>query len=165
VITVTTKIIDESLSPYLEKRAALHQKVLRTLFVAIYIKGKAPNDAYNRLAAQYGIFAVEINSIRKETEAIYRSWKELLVIRINDQQGKVDKLEAKLKLPNIEPSKAHQWRRKLHRYKGKLILLKAEQESGTPKICFGSKALFHRQFNLKRVWPSLQHLKNTSIVA
>jgi len=98
--------MDDSLSPYLEKRSILHQKVLRRLFVAIYIKGEAPNDAYNRLAKQYGIFAAEINSIRKETEAIYQSWKELLATRISDQQGKINKLEAKLKRPKIEPSKA-----------------------------------------------------------
>ncbi len=141
--------MDDSLSPYLEKRSILHQKVLRRLFVAIYIKGEAPNDAYNRLAKQYGIFAAEINSIRKETEAIYQSWKELLATRISDQQGKINKLEAKLKRPKIEPSKAHQWRRKLHRYRCKLLVLKSEQASGTPKICFGSKELFYRQFRLE----------------
>jgi IS605 OrfB family transposase len=122
---------------------------IKILIIQTGSKGEAPNEAYNRLAQQNGIFAVEINSIRKKTEAIYKSWKELLATRISDQQGKIDKLEAKLKLRHLAPSKAHQWRRKLHRYQGKLASLKAEQASGIPKICFGSKDLFYRQFHLK----------------
>jgi IS605 OrfB family transposase len=133
----------------LENRAALHQQVLRKLFVAIYVKSEAPNAAYNRLAAQHGIFAAEINSIRKETEAIYQGWKELLVHRITDQATKIERLEAKLKRPYIDPSKAHQWRRKLYRYRCRLACLKAEMEAGIPKVCFGSKGLFYRQFRLK----------------
>jgi IS605 OrfB family transposase len=153
VLTVTANIKDATLAPYLEKRAALHQKVLRKLFVAIYIKQEDPNQAYNRLAAEHGIFAVEINSIRKETEAIYSSWKELLTLRVTEQQGKIDRLDKKLNQPRkkpLNPSKAHQWKRKLHRYRTKLEALKAELTSGIPHICFGSKTLFYRQFNLDK---------------
>jgi hypothetical protein len=153
VLTVTANIKDAALAPYLEKRAALHQKVLRKLFVAIYIKQEDPNQAYNRLAAEYGIFAVEINSIRKETEAIYSSWKELLTLRVTEQQGKIDRLDKKLNQPRkkpLNPSKVHQWKRKLHRYRTKLEALKAELTAGIPRICFGSKTLFYRQFNLEK---------------
>jgi len=141
MITATTTIRDETLAPYLEKRAAVHQKALRELFVAIYIKGEDANQAYNRVAANRGIFAVEINSIRKETEAIYSSWKELLAGRIEAEEGKIKRLEAKLK--------AHQWKRRLHRYRGRLESMKAELDSGIPHICFGGKDLFYKQFHLK----------------
>jgi hypothetical protein len=50
MITVTTTIRDETLTPYLEKRAAVHQKALRELFVAIYIADEDANQAYNRVA-------------------------------------------------------------------------------------------------------------------
>ena len=149
MITVTTTIRDETLTPYLEKRAAVHQKALRELFVAIYIADEDANQAYNRVAAKHGIFAVEINSIRKETEAIYSSWKELLAVRIEEQVGKIKKLEAKLKNPSISSFKAHQWERQLHRYQCKLASMRAELESGIPHICFGGKGLFYKQFRLK----------------
>jgi len=149
MITVTTTIRDETLAPYLENRAAVHQKALRELFTAIYLKSEDANQAYNRVAARHGIFAVEINSIRKETEALYASWKELLGVRIEEQEGKIKKLEAKLQNSNISSFKAHQWKRRLHRYQCKLASMKAELESGIPHICFGGKSLFYKQFHLK----------------
>ena len=117
------------------------------LFTEQYVKQEDSALAYNRLAAEHGIFAAEINSIRKETEAIYSSWKELLVVRVQEQEEKVHRLETKLK-GTLSPGKAHQGRRKLHRYQIKLVRLRAELAGGIPKLCFGSKALFHKQFHL-----------------
>ena len=149
MITATTTIRDETLAPYLKKRAAVHQKALRELFVAIYVKDENANQAYNRVAAKHGIFAVEINSIRHETEAIYSSWKELLAARIEGEEGKIKRLEAKLRAQGIAPFKAHHWKRRLHRYRGRLESMKAELDSGVPHICFGGKGLFYKQFHLK----------------
>ena len=148
MITVSTPIKDAALSPYLEQRANVHQLVLRKLFVAVYIKKENPNQAYNRLAAQFGIFAVEINSLRKETEAIYRSWKEGLEWRIGQQETRIQNLAAKLdKTP--WGAKAHQWKRKLHRYQAKLAAWQAELTAGVPRLCFGTRKLFYAQFHLK----------------
>jgi hypothetical protein len=149
MITATATIRDETLAPYLAKRAAVHQKALRELFVAIYIKGEDANQAYNRVAAKHGIFAVEINSIRKETEAIHSSWKELLAARIEGEEGKIKRLEEKLKAQGRALFKAHQWKRRLHRYRGSREAMKAEMDSGVPHICFGGKGLFCKQFRLK----------------
>ena len=128
MLTVMAKIEDGVLSPYLEKRAVLHQGVVRKLFVAIYFKHEDPNLAYSRLAKQHGIFDSEINSMRKETEAIFSGWEELLAERIEKQEGKIAKLEAKLG-KKVSSGKAHQWRRKLHRYRLKLVAMRAELAS------------------------------------
>ena len=124
MLTVTGTIRDETLSPYLEKRAVVHQKVLRKLFVAIYIKkrGRQPG-LFIHLRRLRDLSTLEINSIRKETEAIYSSWKELLVTRIQEQEGKDPESGGQAQGPrqNAEvASKAHQWQRKLHRYQLKL---------------------------------------------
>ena len=87
-----------------------------------------------------------------KVEGKIASIKELRKIEISNLRERIEALETKIAKLQKKPLLSllvHQKKRRLHRLQEKLKQLIKEQEEDTVPLCFGSKKLFHAQFNLE----------------
>jgi IS605 OrfB family transposase len=135
----------------LDAYAELYGKAERSLFAAIQAGGSL-NDLKRRFQPRFGISARQFNAIRVGLEGKINSIKELrpdLIAEAEKRIRKAAKVVSKLEKKLPASNKLHQKKRRLMCRQDRLTALKADQEAGTVRICFGSKKLFRAQFDLE----------------
>jgi IS605 OrfB family transposase len=153
------------------------QSIERKLFVDIVHRKTPLSILKKRYIEAYGITARQFNSIRAQLQGKISSVNELkkaeyqnktyklrnlednLVILLSEKKSCINSLEnTKLddkKFPKIAKNykklkhRIHHTKRKVQSLKHDLSLLKSDMDKDTVRICFGSRALFSKQFNLK----------------
>ncbi|MBN2478907.1 MAG: hypothetical protein JXA94_01635, partial [Parachlamydiales bacterium] len=145
-ITYQTRIknFDKKTEEILSSCANLLSILERKLFSDL-MKGKKINDLKKEYIKNHQITARQFNSIRFQIEGKIRSFYEIKKSRIFELNQKIKNLEKTIpKYKN--PNKIHQKKRSLFNLKTRLKNLENQKN---PKICFGSKKLFNKQFRLK----------------
>ncbi len=123
--------------------ADLFAHVEHSLFADI-AKGKNPNTLKSLYLIRHGISARHFNAIRVKIEGKIASIKELRKRHILEVKERIKNTEKKItRIKN--PLVIHQKKRRLHSLKKRLEKL----EQDRLPLCFGSKKLFHAQFNLE----------------
>jgi IS605 OrfB family transposase len=115
-------------------------------------KGHTPHTVKSAYLIKYGITARQFNAIRVKVEGKIASIKELRKMEISDLQERIEALERKISRLQKKPLLrflVHQKKRRLHTLQERLKRLIKEQEEGAISLCFGSRKLFHAQFNLE----------------
>jgi IS605 OrfB family transposase len=122
------------------------------------LKGKTPGELKSPYLVKYGITARQFNAIRVKVEGKIASIKELRKMQISDLKEQIKALEIKISKLQKKPLLSllvHQKKRRLHKLQQRLEQLIKDQKEGKISLCFGSKKLFHAQFNLE-----MNHFKN-----
>jgi IS605 OrfB family transposase len=112
-------------------------------------KGHLAHTLKSTYLTKHGITARQFNAIRVKVEGKIASIKELRKLEISDLSERIKVLERKLSKLQKNPLLVHQKKRRLHKLQDRLQRLSREQEENTISLCFGSKKLFHAQFNLE----------------
>ena len=135
----------------LDGYADLYGKAERSLFAAIQAGGSL-NDLKRSFQPRFGITARQFNAMRAGLEGKIDSIKERrpeLIAEAETRLRKAAKVVAKLEQKAPGSNKLHQKKRRLATLQNRLQGLKADQANETVRLCFGSKKLFHAQFNLE----------------
>jgi IS605 OrfB family transposase len=135
----------------LQACADLFAHIEHSLFADIS-KGCAPHTLKPAYLIKYGITARQFNAIRVKIEGKITSIKELRKMKISDLQERTESLERKISRLQKKPLLrlvVHQKKRRLHTLQERLKRHIKEQEDETLSLCFGSRKLFHAQFNLE----------------
>ncbi|MBK7000020.1 MAG: IS200/IS605 family accessory protein TnpB-related protein [Rhodoferax sp.] len=135
----------------LDAYADLYGQAERSLFAAIQA-GDSLNDLKREFLPKFDITARQFNAIRIGLEGKIDSIKERrpeLIIEAEKRIRKAAKVVAKLETKVPGSNKLHQKKRRLVALQDRLVALKADQETGVVRLCFGSKKLFHAQFDLE----------------
>ena len=162
---------------YFHQNAQYFGMLERRLFVDLYVRKRPSGDLKKLYCAQYKITARQYNSIKKQLDGRISSKVELSKLYMKELSDKVknttklihSKEAQKVKLQstilklkgnetnfhkkvkqyrNIKRS-IHQKKRKLYSLTLKLEKLESDFKEGKVRICFGSKDLFQKQFNLE----------------
>jgi hypothetical protein len=115
-------------------------------------KGHPPHTLKSSYLIKYGITARQFNAIRVKVEGKIASIRELRKMEISDLQERTETLKRKISKLQKKPLLrflVHQKNRRLYALQERLKQrIKAQQED-TISLCFGSRKLFHAQFNLE----------------
>jgi len=152
VFTYQTRLdLTEEQEAVLDQYAQLYGKVERTLFAALIAGEKTKNELKSEYINKFGITARQFNAIRIGLEGKVRSIKQARAQQIKDlvtRIGKARRLVRNLSRKAADSSQLHQKKRRLARLEAHLSRLKQDHAEGKVRLCFGSKKLFHAQFNL-----------------
>jgi len=113
-------------------------------------KGKILSKLKSSYLIKYGITARHFNAIRVKIEGKISSIKELRKIQISDLKEKIKTLETKISKLEKKPKLSflvHQKKRRLFQLKKRLEKLIENQDKTS--LCFGTRKLFHAQFDLE----------------
>ncbi|MFW6002574.1 MAG: IS200/IS605 family accessory protein TnpB-related protein [archaeon] len=173
--TYQTKI--EFNTNYLDEVASFFGMIERKLFLDLLFKKKKRNECKKEYIKKYQITARQFNSIYVVLDGKIKAIKEInknqirylndkitsiqfylkrkektkerIYQQLKDLEGQ-DKCQFKKKVKQYRHIKfsIHQKKRLLHRLNFKLKQLKRDQQDNKIRICFGSRRLFHKQFNL-----------------
>jgi IS605 OrfB family transposase len=150
--TFETRIqIDPLTDEILHSCTDLFTHIQHRLFADI-ASGKNPGELKNDYLACYEITARQFNALRVQIEGKITSIKQLRILHILETKERISSLEKtikKLVKTKANPKLIHQKKRRLNSLEHKLNKLKEDQKKGTVRCCFGTKKLFHAQFNLK----------------
>lgn len=162
---------------YFHQNATYFGMLERKLFVDLYVRKKPSGDLKTLYCAQYQITARQYNSIKNQLDGRISSKVELSKLYLKELNDKIknttkliqSKEEQKIKLQfallkmkgnesnflkkvkqyrNVKRL-IHQKKRKLYSLTIKLEKLKKDFNEKKIRICFGSKDLFQKQFNLE----------------
>jgi IS605 OrfB family transposase len=125
--------------------AQLMSQVERSLFARM-MAGSNPSNLKSDFLKIFGITARHFNACRVQVEGKIDSVKEVNKQRITDLEAAIEKLQKKIK--KLHGIKLFFARQRLNRLTHKLEKLKADQEAGIVRICFGGRKLFHKQFEI-----------------
>jgi IS605 OrfB family transposase len=135
----------------LDAYAELYGRAERCLFAEIQAGGTV-NDLKREFQPRFGISARQFNAMRVGLEGKIDSVKERrpeLIYEAESRIRKAAKVVAKLEKKAPGSSKLHQKQRRLLSLQDRLTGLKMDHAAGTVRLCFGSKKLFHEQFDLE----------------
>jgi hypothetical protein len=155
---------------FLSETADLYNRIKRTLHGGALSTGKPLASFKNAYLKRFGITARQFNAVRFDLEGNLESAKEVQGLRIQALSERIRSVRKWLKSKDAQIRKIrrdknlsrnekkdrigslhfriHQKKRKLHALSQKLSCLEKDRQEGRIRICFGSKALFHKQFNL-----------------
>jgi len=131
--------------------AHLLSRLEHRLFADI-ASGKSPGELKNEYLAAYDITARHFNSLRVLVEGKINSIKKLLPDIISNTKNRITALSKKIKYLikiKADADLIHQKKRKLDNLKHQLSSVTRDRKNGTIRCCFGSKKLFHAQYNLE----------------
>ena len=114
--------------------------------------GKKANQLKNDYLVKYQITARQFNAIKVQIEGKIDSIKSRREEQILEKQAKIDSLRKSIKRLSKNKKNAalvHQKKRRLHTLEKQHLQLKEDHAKGVVHLCFGSKKLFHAQFNLE----------------
>ncbi len=137
-------------SAVLDAYAALHGRVQRSLFAAMQAGGKL-NNLKRDFLIRFGITARQFNALRIELDGKIASIKERrpeLIAESETRIRKAIKVITKLQKSDSRRNKLHHKQRRLATLQHRLAAMKADQQAGTVRLCFGSKKRFHAQYDL-----------------
>ncbi|WP_415838176.1 IS200/IS605 family accessory protein TnpB-related protein, partial [Polaromonas hydrogenivorans] len=147
----TRPALDAAQAVALDAYAELYGRAERSLFAALQAGGKL-NDLKRDFLPRFGITARQFNALRIGLEGKIDSIKERRPELIAEAQARIKKaLKVIARLTGKAPGsdKLHQKKRRLVLMQSRLSAMQADHESGKTRLCFGSKKLFHAQFELK----------------
>jgi IS605 OrfB family transposase len=144
--TIKAKLRDQSYDAILTKMAEQLSMARRKLFVRHGIQKIGITQLKREFIASEQITARQFNSLAYEVKSLLSSQKEIKKELIKKCQRKMKALKLKIKKSQSD-FKTHQYKRKLHRTE--LKLKSYEKELTSPRICFGEKKLFQKQFYLE----------------
>jgi IS605 OrfB family transposase len=145
----TRPMLPSSAEEILQECANLFAHIEHSL-LADTSKGVASHKLKSAYLTKYGITARQFNAVRVKVEGKVSSIKELRKIEVSDLQERIETLKkkiAKLQKNPLRKFAVHQKKRRLHTLQERLKQLL--QKEDTVSLCFGSKKLFHAQFNLE----------------
>jgi IS605 OrfB family transposase len=148
MITIETRIKDESLFPLLEQCSYLFSRLERLLFKALYMRMEKLNDAKRRFIAEHRITARQFNAVHRQLEARVESWREARKLNLATLKRHIEKTHRSIGAAK-SPFVAHQKKRRLQLLLARKDWVIRELEAKVPSICFGSRATFREQFHLK----------------
>lgn len=110
------------------------------------------NDLKRDFLPRFGITARQFNAVRIGLEGKIDSIKQRRPELISEAQTRIKKairVIAKLAVKAPGSNKLHQKKRRLAMLQARLASMQADEESGTVRLCFGRKKLFHAQYALE----------------
>lgn len=131
--------------------AELFAKVKHSLFAEMQ-KGKSLHELKTPFLRQFHMTARHFNACRVELEGMIASIKERRPGLIAQQKETILSLQKKierLEKHHKDLLSIHQKKRRLHRLKQRLEKLGKDHKDGKVRLCFGSRKLFHAQFDLE----------------
>ncbi len=148
--TVCGKVKDVSLYRLLDS-TAIHEKVERIYLRERFIKHGDRNDLKREFLKEHGITGRQLNGIIFNLSGKVESGKNAFqtILRPKSKMEKVKKrIKDALSCKNTDWFKIHQYRRKSSYLEHQISVIEERIKSKTPSICFGSRKLFRKQFNL-----------------
>ncbi len=148
----TRPVLDDEQAAVLDAYAELYGRTERSLFAALQAGGKL-NDLKRDFLPRFGITARQFNAVRIGLDGKMDSIKQRrpdLMIEAQAKIKKAAKVIAKLaSKKSARADKLHQKKRRLGMLQARLSAMQADQAAGKVRLCFGSKKLFHAQFDLQ----------------
>ena len=163
---------NQKLYSFLGETADFYSHIKRTLFSDTLRTGELPLSFKNSYLKRFGIMARQFNAVRFDLGGNIESVKELRKLHlqelterikstkkwIKNKAAKINKIRKEKDLSLNEKRDRihslrfclHQKKRKLYALKRKLTSTQKDQKQGKVRICFGSKVLFKKQFNLTK---------------
>ena len=137
---------DAALSAY----AALYAKVQHKLFADV-AAGRSAVSKKSEYIEKHGIPARLFNAVRITLDGKASAVRESQLVQLDSQRRRVSRAEKQV----LEAEQGCQWRqvhgkrRRLSNLKFRLSVLEADIVAGRVRLCFGSKKLWRRQYDLK----------------
>ena len=152
-VTLCGKVKDVSLYPVFDATADRLDKVERLYFRERFIKQGEPNDLKRSFLKEYGITGRQLNGIIFNLSGKVDASEKALKRNLDAKERKLIKVQERIK-DAIETKgkdwfKIHQFNRQVSYLENKIAALRKRLDSEIPSICFGSRKLFRKQFNLK----------------
>ena len=155
--TETTRTFETRVKVEPSGNGTLHQCTelfahIRHRLFADIASGKNPSELKNDYLACYEITARHFNALRVQVEGKIASIKQRRPALILEAKERIASLKIKINTlirKKTSSQLIHQKKRRLARLEHKLHQLKEDHEKGTVRCCFGSKKLFHAQFDLE----------------
>ncbi|ABM36636.1 IS200/IS605 family accessory protein TnpB-related protein [Polaromonas naphthalenivorans] len=147
----TRPALDAAQAVMLDAYAELYGRAERSLFAALQAGGKL-NDLKRDFLSRFGITARQFNAVRIGLEGKIDSIRQRRPELIAEAQARIKKaLKVIARLTGKAPGsdKLHQKKRRLALLQSRLSAMQGDHESGKTRLCFGSKKLFHAQFELQ----------------
>lgn len=146
----TRLVLNAAQASILDAFAELHGRAERSLFAALHT-GRSINDLKRAFLPRFGITARQFNALRVGLEGKIASIKERRPELIAEAKSRIKKAESVItKLADRAPgsNKLHQKKRRLATLKARCAAMESDQAADAVRLCFGSKRLFHAQFDL-----------------
>ena len=137
---------DAALSAY----AALYGKVQHKLFADV-AAGESAVSKKSEYIEKHGIPARMFNAVRITLDGKVSAVRESQLLQLDSLRRRVSRAEKQV----LEAEQGCQWRqvhgkrRRLANLKFRLAVLEADLAAGRVRLCFGSKKLWRRQYDLK----------------
>ena len=145
--------VTEDAGAALSAYAELFSKVERSLFAKI-CAGEHSHKLKTAMSEEHGLTARQFNALRIELDGKIAAVKAQQRAEIESVRQRIKRLEKRqkylAKCRKVEARAAlwtHQNNRKLDELNHQLTELLQETEDGKTALCFGSRRLFHRQFD------------------
>jgi IS605 OrfB family transposase len=133
---------------FLSGYAGHYNHVERNLYSDMQKTGAKAAAFKNGYLVRFGITARQFNAIGRNLEGKIDSVLKLLPLHKQELQSKIAK--AKKVLSKIrKKDKQHQKKRRLHTLETRLVAVEQQIDHQESRICFGSRTLFQKQYNLK----------------
>jgi IS605 OrfB family transposase len=146
----TRLVLDAAQAAAFDAYAELYGRAERALFAALSA-GRGINELKRAFLPRFGITARQFNALRVGLEGKIASIKARRPELITESKSRIEKAEsvvAKLAIRAPGTNKLHQKKRRLATLKARCAAIEADQAAGRVRLCFGSKRLFHAQFDL-----------------
>ncbi len=136
---------DAALSAY----AALYGRVERKLFAAV-AADRSASSLKSEYLKRYGIPARMFNGVRVSLEGKIASVKEQQKLRVDNLGRQIARAQRQIAgaAEHGRWQQVHQKRRRLANLQSRLAVLEDDIEQGRVRLCFGSKRLWHKQYDL-----------------
>ena len=136
---------DGALSAYGE----LYGRVQRRLFADV-ATGRSAASLKREYLKRYGIPARMFNGVRVSLEGKVASIREQQKLRLDSLGRRIDRAEREIAdaAERGRWDQVHQKKRRLANLRHRLAGLGADMEAGLVRLCFGSKRLWRKQYNL-----------------
>jgi IS605 OrfB family transposase len=128
--------------------AGHYNYVERMLYADMQKTGAKAATFKNDYLIKFGITARQFNAIGRNLEGKIDSVLRLLPLHKQELQSKIAKAK-KVILKIRDDGKGHQKKRRLHILETRLAAVDQQILVQEPRICFGSRTLFRKQFNLQ----------------
>lgn len=146
----TRPVLDAVQTSALDAYAKLYGQAERSLSATIQAGGTA-NDIKRAFLPRFGISARQFNAMRIGLDGKIASIKERRPELIDEAESRIRKgakVFKKLEAKALGTNTLHQKKRRMAMMQRRLVGMKADHAGGAVRLCFGSKKLFHAQFDL-----------------
>ena len=130
--------------------AALNGRVQRNLFAEM-AAGRSAASLKSAYLERFGIPARLFNALRVSLQGKVASVREGQRLGVDDLRRRVARAKKRIATVRKDrrPDQAHHKRRRLANLKHRLKVLETERKAGLVRLCFGSRRLWHKQYDLE----------------